>query len=186
MPSCTYCIWLDTWPDIPLSSRPASPSESSGSSRRLPSILQHDDTRRHGMILNESSLSLGFSMDESSDDYLVDYSGEWPGYDDLVAWRGPPPPYEEDEVPTHLLAHLQARSEMYGRKRSRCSSLTEQMANLVRVDSVVSVTEAVVKGVGEVGKKAMDLPRAVGGFKKALEAKRAKKKLTWLGKKKYL
>jgi hypothetical protein len=138
------------------------------------------------MILNESSLSLGFSMDESSDDYLVDYSGEWPGYDDLVAWRGPPPPYEEDEVPTHLLAHLQARSEMYGRKRSRCSSLTEQMANLVRVDSVVSVTEAVVKGVGEVGKKAMDLPRAVGGFKKALEAKRAKKKLTWLGKKKYL
>jgi hypothetical protein len=43
----------------------------------------------------------------------------------------------------------------------------------------------VVKGVGEVGKKALDLPRAVGGFKKALEAKRAKKKLAWLGKRKY-
>jgi hypothetical protein len=185
MSSCTYCTWLDTWPDIPLTSRPASPSESS-SSHRLRSLLQHDDTRRHGMILDESSLGLGFSMDDSSNDYLMDYPDEWPDYDDLVTWRGPPPAYEEDEVPVQSRAHWRARPEIYGRKRSRCSSLTEQVANLVRVDSVVSATEAVVKGVGEVGKKALDLPRAVGGFKKALEAKRAKKKLEWLGKRKYL
>jgi hypothetical protein len=138
------------------------------------------------MILDENSLGLGFSMDDSSNDYLMDYPDEWPDYDDLVTWRGPPPAYEEDEVPVQPRAHWRVRPEIYGRKRSRCSSLTEQMANLVRVDSVVSATEAVVKGVGEVGKKALDLPRAVGGFKKALEAKRAKKKLAWLGKRKYL
>lgn len=152
------------------------------------------------MILSSSTLELNWSGDYGHDhDYNYDYnydsetegSGgvEWcPSFEDCTAWRGPPPPYNDDEVAMYPLASLQPRPGdiVYGRKRSRCSSLTVQMANLVRVDSVVSATEAVVKGVENAGRRALELPRAVKEVKKALEGRRAKKKIAWLGKRQYL